>query len=212
MSEHYDAAIQDAKAILRMVPHHEKSLYRWGRAAYGLGNYKESYEIFSKTFTLYPQNLAARKELQKCQRRLQEQDGSYDFAAMLDEAVSKSPEPTMDRANYVGPIDVRVTTDESRGRGVFTIRDVQAGEVLLVEKAFKAAFQNQDGNKTAAQLRADLSTGTYVKLYRNPSLQPLFRDLYPGPSVVADIDDKHHETAIDEYVGNHESQRFTEDC
>lgn len=35
---------------------------------------------------------------------------------------------------YTGPIEIKV--DEAKGRGVYATRDIEVGEMILVEKAF----------------------------------------------------------------------------
>jgi hypothetical protein len=66
---------------------------------------------------------------------------------MLAEAERKFPKPDMDRADFVGPIEVRPCKNPEHGRGVFSTRAVKAGELLLCEKAFCAAFARDGGGE-----------------------------------------------------------------
>ena len=124
--------------------------------------------------------------------RLKEQEyGYYDFKSMYKAA--KNTPPHLDCATYLGPVAVK--SSENRGRGLFTTKDVVAGEMLLCEKAFSYCWadarDNQDGSKTSLLMNTttdrmvmgtqpDLITTTVQKLYRNPSLIPAFNSLHHG--------------------------------
>lgn len=200
-SEHFDSALEDAKAVLRLSASNEKALFRTAKALYGLRRYKESADRLATLVKLYPKNQVACRDLQRCFARLREEGGHFDFAAMLDEAISKSPKPDMDRADYTGNIEVRPCAVRSHGRGVFSTKSITAGELILVEKAFCSVFPNECdsqgkydeltgmwGNKSVRKLRAEIATSTFIKLHRNPSLLPAFADLYPGPEAVEETD------------------------
>ena len=146
---------------------------------------------------LYPRNESAIKDLERCDIRSREQSGTFDFASMLDEAMIKQPSPRLDRASYIGPVEVRKCTIESHGRGLFTTQAVRPGELLLCEKAFATAFAPDSNNAGAdidhsfdtqtdvsewrQKLRDEIATTILVKLIRNPSVVSVFADLYPGP-------------------------------
>lgn len=201
-SQHFDSALEDAKAVLERLPGNEKALFRAAKALYGLRRYKESADQLSKVVNLFPQNREANRDFGRCLDRLREERGGFDFAAMLDEAISKSPKPDMDRADYTGPIEVRDCALKSHGRGVFSTRPIKAGELLLVEKSFCSTFANDSsstgkrdettglwGDKCVSELRADIATTIFVKLHRNPSLVPAFADLFPGPEAIEELDE-----------------------
>ena len=207
-SQHFDAAVADAKAVLEISPGNQKALFRAARASHGLRQFHEGLDFLKELVVLHPENSAAPNEIKRCQSRLREEAGEYDFAAMLDEATEKLPSPDMDRGTYIGPIEVRKCSVESHGRGLFTTKDVKAGDLLLCEKSFSIAFAKDDDEpepepeqtdtsdddskltKFSLKLRAELATKTFVKLHRNPSLIPAFADLYPGPDADEDIDVK----------------------
>lgn len=123
----------------------------------------------------------------------------------------------MDRATYVGLIEVRDCEIKEHGRGLFTTKDVKAGELLLCEKSFSAVFagtdesgkpvvekyqsreEEQEGGKIRSfELRAQLVADTLVKLYRNPSLIEAFQGLYPGPDATDELDEETGEVVVDE--------------
>ena len=204
-NEEYDAAVQDAIAVLAMAPTSEKALFRAARAYYCLGYFAESTSYLQQLIKLYPGNDSAIKDLERCKIRSREQSGDYDFASMLEEAIIKQPSSRLDRATYVGPVKVRECAIKAHGRGLFTTKAVKAGELLLCEKAFATAFapnssdsgaqidQSRESQSGASDWRQKLGveiiTTVLVKLLRNPSVVPVFTGLYPGPEADEQIDE-----------------------
>lgn len=149
----YDDALADARAALGLPPARdspctegEKGLFRLARALYGLREYKDCLDCLEHLLNLFPHNPAAKGEIWRCEMRLREEKGEIDFGDMLREATEKFPSPDMDRADFVGPIEVRVCANPDHGRGLFTTRDVRAGDLLLCEKALAAAFAGAEGS------------------------------------------------------------------
>ena len=149
--------------------------------------------------------------VKECIRRIVEQEeGIYDWEGIWKEA--RRGVTDSDHADYVGPIEVRVCQDPKCGKGTFVTRDVEPGELLLVEKAFSAAFAKEGGKpdipaagegakqkpdeedekarvETKA-LSAELATQTFVKLARNRSLQRAFLGLYRGLNMDEEVDER----------------------
>ena len=214
LSQHFDSAFEDATAVLEMDKTNEKALFRAARASYGLGCFNRCRSYLAGLQELYPGNKAATKDIERCELRFREQAGEFDFASMLNEAVIKQPSPRLDRAAYIGPIEVRKCAIESHGRGLFTTKAVKAGELLLCEKAFVTAFapddsqaaaeinqfkdSDADGSEWRLKLRAELAANTLVKLFRNPSVVPVFAGLYPGPDAYEEIDEDTNLPEVDE--------------
>lgn len=138
---------------------------------------------------------------------------------MLKEVNTKSPTPDMDRATYIGPVAVRECAIKSHGRGLFTTKAVEAGELLLCEKAFAAVFPPTFGDnaalpdtaldqydrddideekKVALKRRHCLVMKTFTKLGSNPSLAEGFMNLYAGPDRKPEIDDESGLPVVDE--------------
>lgn len=194
----------------------EKALFRAARASYGLQRWQECLSYLNQLISLYPSNESAKQDITRCQIRLREEAGDYDFASMLKEAVSKSSFPDMDRATYIGPIEVRDCAIKSHGRGIFTTKAVKAGELLLCEKAFAAVFVPADGafetfkceNRERSDeenmryfslnMRAQLVEKTLVKFEHNMSLAEGFRELYAGPEWKDEIDEESGLPLVDE--------------
>ena len=213
-SQHYDAALEDAMAVLEMDTTSEKALFRAARASYSLGCFARCRSFLTELQLLYPQNKAAIKDIERCEVRIREQAGDFDFASMLREAIVKQPSPRLDRAGYIGPIEVRKCAIESHGRGLFTTKAVKAGDLLLCEKAFATAFASNDSAAIAEtslpkdakpdesnwklKLRSELALTTFYKLNRNPSVVSAFADLYPGPDADEEIDENTHVPEVDE--------------
>lgn len=122
---------------------------------------------------------------------------------MQAEARKRSP-PVLDRATYIGPVAVRHT--ESRGRGLFTTMAVQAGDLLLCEKAFAYVFSdianadqhrsiliNMETREMTKGADVDLISLAVQKLQKNPSTAPAVTALYHGsygPVTVSEVDGK----------------------
>ena len=152
--------------------------------------------------------------VKQCIRRIVEQEeGIYNWDGMLKEA--RSGETDSDHADYVGPIEVRVCENSKCGRGLFVTKDVEPGELLLVEKAFSAAFveqvkrservetpdraagggavpqpegEEEKERERVAAFHGGLFTKTFRKISSNSSLQPAFLDLHPGLNINKEMD------------------------
>lgn len=179
-----DKALDDAGDFSVEAVNTEKGLYRAARSLYELGRVRESHNVFRSLLKVYPSNEAARKELRRTEDRLREQDhGLYDFLAMHKAAVERAP-PCLDVANFTGPVTIKMT--EGRGRGMFTTRDMTAGELLLCEKAFSYSFFDSSSSsmlsaRTLKGTPGDLVTKAVHQLHRTPlisTMTSLYHDGY----------------------------------
>ncbi|KAI0396784.1 hypothetical protein F5Y17DRAFT_58913 [Xylariaceae sp. FL0594] len=178
----------------------EMKLSREAEALYQLGRFDDSIAKWTKVTELYPENLLAGTELVRTRKRIQEsQTGSYDFAAMYEQAMANPPE--IDCATYSAPVTVRDT--EGRGKGLFTTKDVKAGDLLLCEKAFAYSFVDRetfdecqpmtpvDTGEGAVMTRGQLLTDIVQKLYHSPQTPEAFYSLWHGdyePVPASDVD------------------------
>ena len=149
--------------------------------------------------------------LRLCTRRIVEQEqGIYDWDYMWKEA--RKGITDSDHADYVGPIEVRSCQNSKCGRGLFVTKDVEPGELLLVERAFSAAFAKErvtpdmpamgDGARSKPDeeeekareerkaLHTELVTQTIVTFFRNHSVQRAFLGLYRGPKMDEESDER----------------------
>ncbi|KAL2057404.1 hypothetical protein ABVK25_002457 [Lepraria finkii] len=180
----FDAALSDAAAALNLPPGNkspnntnERGLSLTARALYGLGRFQKCRDCLTKMINLYPGNKDAL--LSRCDKRQREENGHYEWASMLSEA--QSPNPDMDRATYIGPIEVRPCAIKSDGRGLFTAKDVEAGELLLYEKAFSTVFAKEESSELEGDDKDEETLALRAKLatIRNPSLQGGFGEPFP---------------------------------
>lgn len=162
----------------------EKGLYRAARSLYELGRYQEGRRMFKTLLVAYPSCEAAQKEISRTEDRVREQEhGLFDFMAMHKAATEKAF-PCLDTATYEGPVTIRMT--EGRGRGMFTTKDVAAGDLLLCEKYFSYSFTDSSSTtslrsaSTPRKTSANLVTITVHQLSRTLSLIPTVMSLYHG--------------------------------
>lgn len=205
-TQHFDAALSDTGfpsfhaplSALPAPPPNEKALVRAAEALYSLGRFHESCAALQQVRAHFPGNAQAAVTLARAQTRVREQEGGlFDFRHMQAEARRRRP-PHLEHATYVGPVEVRAAG--AKGRGLFVTRAVEAGELLLCEKAFAHAFveereegkersggsakisllMNVETNQGFMGGQADLIRMIVQKLQRNPSLAPGFTTLYHG--------------------------------
>ncbi|KAL8694772.1 MAG: hypothetical protein Q9218_000618 [Villophora microphyllina] len=182
----FDEALEDVGDCTANTRPSEKGLYRAALSLYRLGRFQESHDTLTNLLTHYPNSDAAKKEIIRTKQRLTEQEtGVYDFRGMYKAAEEKPP--CLDNATFAG--NVQVKASEGRGRGLFTTKDVIAGDLLLCEKAFSycsskesktSLLMNTHTNRMTIGTQADLVTAIVQKMFRNPSLAPAFLSLYYG--------------------------------
>lgn len=180
----FDTALEDANAVLENFADNEKALFRKADALYHLRQFKDSQKTLDYLTSLFPGNKLAYQRLERVQKRLQEEEGHYDFAALL----KGTSEPTrLDCASFTGCVEIRPCKVKSRGRGLFLTKPVKVGELLLCEKAFSMSFmsihENIDQDLPGHGLdtaRDDMYRDCVFQLHRNPSQIPLFTELHSG--------------------------------
>ncbi len=182
----------------------ETCILRAVLAYHGLSRFQNCHDSLEVLLHKYHDRPMANQEFSRVWYRLREQSsGEYDFKSMY-EATNTMP-LSFDNATYVGPIEVK--DSEGRGKGLFTTRDVNVGELLLCEKAFSHCYADESG-ESAYRIGTFMDTNTsqvtvgtegYLiteivqQLQRNPSQIPDFLSLYRGSyqSVgVAQVDGK----------------------
>lgn len=155
--------------------------------------------MLEKLLSAFPSNKQAKQINDRVRSRQSEaSSGAYDFKLLQEEAKQLQP-PQLDHATYIGPIEVKASP--GKGRGLFTTKPVQAGDLLLCEKAFGHAFVSRNGKGGSSQVsllinsetdrafmggQADLLKQLVQKTYHNPSLAPAFFALHHGEYKPAD--------------------------
>ncbi|RDL33831.1 SET protein [Venustampulla echinocandica] len=187
-------SFQNAKAdILSSCPEEavdSKACFTIGRAAYELREYEESKNYFEKALQATPNDVKARKEYNRALARIGEQEsGNYDFEKMI--ASVSDRHVRLDHADFNKTSAIGPTA--YAGRGVFTTRDVQAGEIILCEKAFclpnmysgdgptdSVLYNFNNGSQTRKFAQVALFQQLVQKLYKNPHLNQRLLELYAG--------------------------------
>lgn len=110
----------------------EKQLYRASLALYHLQRFDESYSVLADLVRQFPGNVPAAKQFSAVKERLRERNhGQYIFDNMY-EVIMSYGKKSFDFASYTGPLAIK----GKKGHGIFTTKAVEAGELLLCEKAF----------------------------------------------------------------------------
>lgn len=151
-----------------------------------LRRFHDSHRIFTTLLAAYPGCEAAKKELNRTEDRLREQDyGAFKFL-MMHEAAAEDPSPTLNVATYDRSVTIKMT--EVRGRGLFTTQKAAAGDLLLCEKAFSLSYLENTSTTSLESVVAlkepvaDLATFTVHQLQRNHSQIPSVMSLHTSPS------------------------------
>lgn len=192
LSGHFHTAIQDALSSCNSTVQDSKSYFIAARAAYFLGSYSESRTYLEKALKLTPSDMKIQNELKKVHLRLQEQKhGNYNFQLMVSE-LQKKGNPHLDYADFTSNVEIRQT--RHAGRGLFTTKDICAGEIILVEKAFclpdlytgndeestMVLYNFNNNSRTQKTSQAILFSKVVQELYKRPHLCKGFYELDGG--------------------------------
>ena len=141
-----------------------KALFRQASAAYQLRCFNEAESLFKRGLTAAGGDAKApglAKEFDEClartSQRLQEQDtGLYDFEVMFSDVVAGGPNARIDVADFVGPVEIRLSHNGSRG--LYVTRDVEVGELLFVNKAISVASKMEPEIENVALMAFNLAS------------------------------------------------------
>ena len=192
----YEQAATDAVSALfpnvngdeANIKNNVKALFRAGRACYCLENLAEAKSYFEQLLEISPADEDGRQQIARTKARLEESlTGKYDFEAM-SKSVSGSHKH-LDHASFTANVEVRPST--KKGRGLFATKNITAGELVLVEKAFAVAFESEAGSETHIILNLNTNTGRIgshavlfyqlvQKMLHNPSQARRALDLFDG--------------------------------
>lgn len=194
--QRYESAAADAQESLttgealdeKTTKSNATAHFRAGRAEYQLDNLAEAKEHFKQVLQLTPKDADAERELARTELRLKEQQsGDYDFKAM-SRAVSPK-HSRLDHASFFSRVEVRQSS--KHGNGLFATQDIEAGDIIICEKALATAFDS-DSN-VRQHLIHNLNTGSTVtgpqiilqanlmqRMLHNRSLAQRFLKCYDG--------------------------------
>lgn len=200
--EYFSAALRDAESVSSADgverTDRVKALFRSARACYGLQQFARAKDLFQSVLAIDPEQRDSVAWVQRCVSRIKELstgDDGYDWVSMFKDC-QKSP--SVDVADWVGP--VRVTTMPSRGggRGLVTTRPVRVGELLMVSKAFAASFPermrdsgeiimglNCLTDRLETQAQVEVLYKAITKVLESPADASAIYGLYAGPQYPA---------------------------
>ncbi|KAM3550201.1 hypothetical protein MY1884_008369 [Beauveria asiatica] len=146
-----EQALLDATRMNEQISPTEKAVFREIRALYELDYFDRCLERLGYFTEKYPKNDDAKVEMNRVKARLREKnDGAYSFASMYKQASQDSA--LIDCATFSEPVEIRQSP--GRGRGLFTVNAVKAGDLLLCEKAF--VYKQGDVNSRRQSILMDL--------------------------------------------------------
>ena len=190
----FDGALADADSVPKSHPLYYKALFRSARASYELGQFEKAEQKLKSLVLLnWAQNRDnedANRNLARIQERRSEESGVYDFKKV--HKLTGDGHFYLDHALYQRI--VKVQPSEGRRYGLFITKAVQAGELLLCEKAFAVTLTEPGNSGNPPYFHLNFGFGNYIagrtypllvnqivqKLYKNPSLQEVFNALYAG--------------------------------
>lgn len=168
-----------------------KALLLAGRAAYEMGEYTFAKEYFTRGLVISPGADDALAHIRRIQNRLKEEStGAFDFDAMLKSDTKNFD----DHASFV--MSTKIASAGHRGRGLFAVKRLAPGELVLAEKAFYIVSDN-DTSIEEAPVVVNLSGsspqcyrgrfakriyGATEKILHNPKQAAKFLDLHDGGS------------------------------
>ncbi|GAA5823886.1 hypothetical protein JCM11251_003331 [Rhodosporidiobolus azoricus] len=158
--DNFGSAYRDTSIVLSLCgsndavsqPTKLKALYRHARALKGMRLLSQAEEAYAVAVKADPVSLEVKAGQERVAKMLREsRTGDFDWLAM--EKVDR----VSDVGDYVGPVEVVKLKERGGGRGVGATRDIQAGELLLVEKSFAIG---DDPNASAKHPLAALASRT----------------------------------------------------
>ncbi|GAA5837330.1 hypothetical protein JCM9279_005655 [Rhodotorula babjevae] len=198
----FASALRDTAAVLAFLasdvtapPLAEvKATLRRAKAFEGLRQLKSAREAYGRVLELDPTSADALSSVQRVERMLHESaTGEYDWRQIVkDEDAGVKHERSV--GDFVGRITVAEIEGRGGGRGVVATRDIKAGELLLVEKAFATGEATKSrmvmGFNFATDSASDpskmaLVTACAAKIQDDPASAALLYTLHGGRSFKA---------------------------
>ncbi|KAE8152342.1 hypothetical protein BDV25DRAFT_137917 [Aspergillus avenaceus] len=186
----YDAASEHLNSIVSDTDS-EKLLFRKSQLLYHMQKFEECCDVLKRLCSQYPGNTTAKNDFKRAIRRLAEQrHGNYQFAEMIKQT-NKFPPQKLDCATYVGPVAIQQSG--SRGRGLFTTKDVKAGDLLLCEKAFAYASADAEVLEDCRSILKmyDLQIGRTMTGPGISVIQSVLHRIHDNPSMASAVHDLH---------------------
>ncbi|CAK1364786.1 unnamed protein product [Cercospora beticola] len=193
----HEAALEDAKAaVISTKDLNEKSkklngkaYYRAGCAAYQLERFASAASFFENVLELDPKDTEAQSQLRRTKARLDEQaSGQYNLE-LITKKLRKDPKlRILDHASFTSKVEIKDASE--KGRGLFATCDLEAGELVMCEKAFCVAGleEKAEESRVINLLDSTMSIGTHAlrlvkvlqKLLYSPKQAARFLELCDG--------------------------------
>lgn len=189
----YETALLDLEILTPSMQSYDIVLYRKARTLYDLRRYRECSEVLIILCKKFPKNHHAAKMLSESIKRcLEEKVGNHPFKEMQSKLRTRRI-VRLEYATFVGVIEVKPAN--FTGRGLFTTRDVKAGDLLLCEKAM-AYFSEQDASRRilCRGYRVGPDGAKAMPLARVELAHEMIRELRLKPSWMADFMNMYHGT------------------
>ncbi|KAK3115056.1 hypothetical protein LTR53_005975 [Teratosphaeriaceae sp. CCFEE 6253] len=164
--DRFEPALADAQAAIitsngegdtSVAKLNGKAYYRAACAAYGLRDFRQAQAYCQEIERCTPGDEDAARQLTRTARRIEEAEtGRYDFTAMSDATSTKHNR--LDHADFTAKTEVRDAG--KRGKGLFAVSDIRAGELVLCEKAFSIAFASDEGTDTHIMVNVNTQRGS----------------------------------------------------
>ncbi|BGP10157.1 hypothetical protein JCM10049v2_006040 [Rhodotorula toruloides] len=193
--ENFASAYHDSSFVLKQLDEgisgppqaRLKATIRLARAFEGMRHLTLALEQFGKVIKLDTGSKEGAEGKKRIERKLRERDtGGYDWRELEKLAETQT---RLDVGDFIGPIKVVEMQGRGGGRGVVATRDIEAGEVLLVE----AALGVGEPPKGGMMLTLDFQTNTATKpstldlvlklasrISDDPTVAPLVYGLHGG--------------------------------
>lgn len=167
-----------------------KAYHRAGMAAYNLGQFIAAQKYFEQASELQPDDTTTAECLTDTYDRVIEgSTGKFNFEAITKEVIQKN-DPLLDLASFISNTSIRKA--RGRGRGLFAVKDIKAGELVMCEQALCTAFGEEQGTNNIGFMfnleHGTATMGTHTvrltrvihKLLHRPKLTERFNELYNG--------------------------------
>ena len=181
----------DSKANMKLK---EKASFRLANSQYGQRKFPLAKSTFITLLQNFPTSQQAEEGIAKCEAREKESaTGEYDFLEMY-RAGKKGGAVRFDIGDYQGPVKSEQIATRGGGRGMVATRNIRAGDLISVEKAFLATFPEDLDPRfpivSIDMVRSSVSFTTTVgqviriaqKVADDPSLETIVNSLYAGPN------------------------------
>jgi tetratricopeptide (TPR) repeat protein len=154
----------------------DKALYHKGLSSYKMRDWSTALGCYGKIKEIELVN----DEINACRQRLDEASTGLFNWDQIYHQTTNNQNLNLDVADFLGPVKVVDIVD--KGKGMVVTRDIDAGELLLVYKAFSLSNIDNGGGVSQRGTLASLVTNTITALKNRPTMAKDVYSLYAGSS------------------------------